>query len=262
MGDVGKPTYSVAITEAEAEANRTTFAANKEAKRLVPSTPAKEKDEGQEKRKSDASHSAGRPKGNASPQQETRPSTAAASEMTAVEILNARHPTEDSARDDWDNCRTASESRRLSDADNGRGNGLLRRESTLGRRRAAGVTAMSVSPIAETQTPPLAGSTAWQLPEGRRSPESGLAPAHSDGRRIDSVYSEYTSGVTAADQHHPAYMPPPPPAAPVVRHPSSNAFVEYEQRLLAQHRPLPPLQGQSYLPQQQPPPQRPLPRDP
>ena len=169
LGDISKPTYSVAVTDTEAAANRDAFAAKKEAKRLVPS---KKPDVPQPQLEEDHSKSTGpdvfdtnnsNRNGTLRGRINTRPAAAAAAtskdedEDAVVETLNARQPAVDAARDrdDWEdgdyrgdsNSHTSTlgeheperissdEARRSNDIEEVRG--LLHRESTKGRRKRA-----------------------------------------------------------------------------------------------------------------------------
>jgi small-conductance mechanosensitive channel len=167
LGDMSKPTYSVAVTDAEAAANREAFTAKKEAKRLVsskkPEVPQTEeyssKSTGVDPSGTNSSNRSGTLRGRT----DTRPTAATAgmstTENTVVETLNARQPGLDPARDPDDNDwvgghyrddsdsgnstldqlepeRTSSdEARRSKDIEEVRG--LLHREPTKGRRKRA-----------------------------------------------------------------------------------------------------------------------------
>lgn len=181
LGDVNKPTYSVAVTDAEAAANRDAFAAKKEAKRLVPSTKLEAP-----KTEEDSSKSTGADTNNSNRsgtlrgRTNTRPTTGATvapnmTENAVVETLNARQPAFDSARDgdddEWDGGhyrdvsnssnstlgddepgRTSSDdARRSNDIEEVRG--LLHRELTKGRRKRAPTVAAvpGVGSIVETE---------------------------------------------------------------------------------------------------------------
>jgi hypothetical protein len=136
LGDVGKPTYSVAVTDAEAAAQRAKFASDKEAKRLVPSK--KPDDDKSPEGKDSSSMSKGKPKDGDS----TSPPPADKSGWSAVATLNARNAAFDPARDDWraerDEAATlagrmSSDTRRGNDVEESRG--ILRQGSSQGRRK-------------------------------------------------------------------------------------------------------------------------------
>ncbi|KAI9802894.1 MAG: hypothetical protein M1825_002125 [Sarcosagium campestre] len=156
LGDVGKPTYSVSITDSEATAFRDEFAAKKDAKRMVvaakPETKPPNPEAGSKTYGGDYFNSATR--SNQRTPADTRPSTAAGTEKTAVENLNARNPAADSARDDWESYRDnmTPESRRENDLEEVRG--MLSREKSRGRRQVAPVVEHPYpSPIPERRTP-------------------------------------------------------------------------------------------------------------
>jgi len=128
LGDAGNPSYSVAVSDEVAAAARDKAAKNKEGKRLVPSKLAVSPSGGGSKH---ARKGLGSP---SSPNAETR----------AADALNARRPTDDEANNDWfygkdDGAIPESRDESLdrargNDIENLRG-GLLKRESTRGRRR-------------------------------------------------------------------------------------------------------------------------------
>jgi hypothetical protein len=123
LGDPGNPTYSVAVSDEMAAAAREKAAKTKEEKRLIPSKPAPSPSDEAEKNSKDPF---------ACP-------LGTVAETTAAGALNARSPTDDEAHNDWDNSKEDS---RNEAPDRGRSKeienlrkGLLKRESTRGRRR-------------------------------------------------------------------------------------------------------------------------------
>ena len=158
LGDLGKPTYSVSISDAEAAARRDAFAATKEAKRMIPS---KKPDPVPEARPDVGKTLNMGSKDNLS----LRPSTGEGSEKTAVDALHNRDPGSDAARDDWDSYREelgmggAGRSSDESELEEVRG--LLRRQSTRGRRKPAPPRKPSVSIIAES---PITSAIEKSLP--------------------------------------------------------------------------------------------------
>ena len=278
---MSKPTYSVAISDSEAETNRQAFAAKKEAKRLFPTaaaTAAAKDDDEEGSGTASTDDYFGKHKGSVRGPRDTRPSTAAPSERTAVEALTVRNPAEDSARADWDNYRDTAttpggrpiqEARRGNDIEEVRG--MLRRESTRGRRKAAGAHAQpAVSAIAEVRTPPASSMIGHKR---RVSPELTQRPARNDTSQTVSPMEEYSTGLPPFGSA-PPYQSPPPAGLPPNRPFAVNAFTQQQQQQQQQQQPypqrgqaqqtphLPPLQTMQTLPQQQPPPQRPLPRSP
>ncbi|KAH0537826.1 hypothetical protein GP486_008810 [Trichoglossum hirsutum] len=132
LGDVGKPTYSVAVTPSEAAAQRDDFAAKKEAKRLVPS---KKPDESGPP---DVKNSSGKSRDE---DITIAPPPGGGSGWAAVTALNTRNVAYDPARDDWQaerdegatlGGRTSSDTRRGNDVEEARG---LQRENSRGRRK-------------------------------------------------------------------------------------------------------------------------------
>jgi hypothetical protein len=129
LGDPGNPTYSVTVTSEVAAAGREEAAKKKEGKRLVPTpTPATSSD--------DIGKSSGLDLG--------KSHLGSISENTAAAALNARKPAEDAGRDDWggirdDNVTLGSREESLervrSNEIEDLRQGLLKRESTRGRRR-------------------------------------------------------------------------------------------------------------------------------
>jgi hypothetical protein len=191
LGDVGKPTYAVTISDQEAARNRDEFAAKKEAKRLIPSEPAAPpKDEGSKGHSSGVDYStvskeSPKPAGTA-----VRPSTGNTSERTAVDDLHQRTAGVDAARDDWDSYRDGLSNpnianRRESGASTGLDSelsevrGMLSRESTRGRRRPAPPSkpAVEVIPQAATQPPSSSSSPSSQAqgPTGTPLAQSNIS---------------------------------------------------------------------------------------
>jgi hypothetical protein len=123
LGDPGNPSYSVTIPDEKAIEAREMAAKKKEEKRLIPSTPAATLAEG------GVSNTADQPGG----------ALGTIVETDAADALNARGPADDESHNDWgdsrDDDRGASMERmRSNDIENLR-QGLLKRESTRGRRR-------------------------------------------------------------------------------------------------------------------------------
>src|SRR5579862_7528909 len=92
LGDIGKPTYSVAVTDTQAAAQREAFLGGKEAKRLVPS-----KKSGDKSPQDKDSPSMSKPNSEDTADQHLDNSSG----WAAVAALNARNTTFDPARDDW-----------------------------------------------------------------------------------------------------------------------------------------------------------------
>ncbi|KAI9673461.1 MAG: hypothetical protein M1817_002923 [Caeruleum heppii] len=252
LGDVGKPSYSVAISDAEAAARRAEYAATKEGKRLFPSKPAEDKpDQSPTGKTSGTDYMA---KGSSRSRSGTRPSTAGNSERTAVEALNVRNPAGDPARDDWDSYReefNVGGTRRSDDDDDRRGNeieevrGLLRRESTRGKRRPGGGHRPSVSIIAEVQsTPTRQRSRSGTTQQAQGPPQQMMMQSSNDPARRPVPAS--------------AYQPQPlqvrPPQQQIQQLPSTT-YQQYAPS--SQSQPQPPPHGQA--PQPPPKQERPTP---
>ncbi|KAI9828018.1 MAG: hypothetical protein M1832_003545 [Thelocarpon impressellum] len=255
LGDLGKPTYSVAISDAEAAANREAFAAKKEAKRLFPSgdgsaKPEERPDLGQ-RLTSDVFK-----KSNESLRQDTRPSTAGASEKTAIDSISARRPGADASRDDWDAYRdelgTAGPERSSEESHVGGDleevRGLLRRESTRGRRKASAPRKPSVSVIAEVQSPALEQTRYDSASEQEYSPHDDRAYQRRVEQR-DGYGSAGESSQTVEHRPEPVTLRTPTGPPPGGRSSAGSAFA------LTQH-PLPPQPQQYPRPRQRSPPQQ------
>ena len=119
-GNKANPTYSVSISDEEAKKNATTFDDDKDKKRLVPLL-SKDASSGGKSTSVDmlSKISSG---------------GSGAGEAAAIQGLNKRNMAADPARDDEDR-EQALERKRSNDIEEVRG--ILRRESTTGRRRAA-----------------------------------------------------------------------------------------------------------------------------
>ncbi|KAF7502609.1 hypothetical protein GJ744_005450 [Endocarpon pusillum] len=171
LGDIGKPTYSVAISDEQAAANKKEFSDAKDKKRMIPKNVEEDDDDAPKSPDTAGNTTTGKstsvdylggivaPRGLST--QST--STAAKAEAAILETLNARPAGLDPAHDDTNNYYKANEelalakteSRRSQDIEDIRG--LLRKESNRGRRKAGSPTGASVqSPttIDEVVTPP------------------------------------------------------------------------------------------------------------
>lgn len=151
LGSSDKPTYSVAVTDTEAAANREAFAKTKEGKRLVPT---KKPDEPAATNQPDQPIPITTPaKGTSGtdipdPNDSATPSPlryrlSTLDEIKALSSLNDRHPAADTAHDPSDlidadiqtsGSTTPHDARRSTDLEEMRG--LLHRQSTRGKRKA------------------------------------------------------------------------------------------------------------------------------
>ena len=148
LGSADQPSYSVSISDDKAAANRDAFTKSKEAKRLVPvsrsDAPPKNTIRG-----ATSGHDEANPRDSATPPA-LRYRNAPASESTALNNLNSRHPAADTARNPNDLIEpttpksiTHSVSGTVTPTDYDRAYSIeefrdtLRRQSTRGKRKAS-----------------------------------------------------------------------------------------------------------------------------
>lgn len=188
LGEMGNPTYSVAIADAIATQKRDEAAREKEAKRMVPSattgstttidsnatlSPTMSE-------QADFSSRLDHFKTNLNNEPDSNTSSAPLAtiqETRAVDLLNERAPGQDTARDFGSfradtNVPLASAQPRPSTehGDLEEVRGILRTATTRGRRRS-GTTSSNIAPHSSTHPP---GYSAWQAPSGvRRSGTNG-----------------------------------------------------------------------------------------
>ena len=234
---MNKPSYSVAISDAEAQASRKKFLEDKEAKRLFPSAlkpvldiqdvdgketfpadtfPRPSKATGTDYAPAQTNAVQSRRPERPQDSETLRPPTASPSERTAVEGPVYRNPAIDSTRDDWEAYRDGmtislhradSDPRRSNDLEEVRG--MLRRSSTRGRRKA-GATGSS---------PPMA--------QGRLLPAQQQHPSRDNPSRLGGGYVPYTPRPTPSNGSGPVAGPPVSPGP----HPDPS------------RKPLPPAKG-------------------
>lgn len=145
LGSSDKPTYTVAVTDTEAAANREAFANKKENKRLVPS---KKPDDPVSTKATAKEHSSTGININETTDNINssvlRNRLSRLDETAALDTLNARHPAADTAQDPSDfadaevstsGASTPRDPHRSADLEEVRG--LLHRQSTRGKRKAA-----------------------------------------------------------------------------------------------------------------------------
>ena len=255
LGSNDKPTYSVAVSDAEAAANREAFARTKEAKRLVPTRKAEESKSEEEPTRGLASGTNGPNPQNGHDSATPSPLRYRGStyhEKMALEALNARHPAEDAADDPADlneadvrssGSSTPQDPRRSANIEEVRG--LLRRQSTQGKRKPLSTdssTASSVLNRSSSRTETEYGSYPPQTlnPYLQRANRYPTSPDHP---------------VNSEEAHSPA---PPLQQVPEIRHPvpgSGNAFaqqVRQDQQQQLRQPQLPPLSPQQPQQQHQP----------
>ncbi|KAI9846805.1 MAG: hypothetical protein M1837_003654 [Sclerophora amabilis] len=256
LGDVSKPTYSVTISDAEAARNRDQFTAEKDAKRLIPTSAAEPRSSTEDsgtKGISSGNNYVGPKRYNSQlrSRDNVGPTSQPTTETFAVDALNIRNPTADAGRDSWDTYRkdmdiaAAAEeaharseaARRGADVEEVRG--VLRRQSTRGRRKPAeGVS--PVSPVSSSQQqmqvvaesrpststtgsnvvhpPPTIQTPTWPPRAENGSLPPGLSP---EQVRPYQPYTQPPSGPPPAPplSAHPAvrYQSPQPPAPAATR---------------------------------------------
>jgi len=148
MGSAENASYSVAISDAEARERAQAAAAAKEAARLMPSKPVIPVNDKRASSPTLARYNDAPPNLGLTPSQDK-----------AIDELNSRDPANDAARDDvWDSKEdgsTLGERPSMSGQDAEAVKGVLRRESTKGKRRPGQEALMSptVPTISETLAP-------------------------------------------------------------------------------------------------------------
>lgn len=171
LGSSDKPTYSVAVTDTEAAANREAFVKTKEGKRLVPT---KKPDEPAPTIQPDQPVPIKTPAKGATgtdlpdPNDSATPSPlryrlSTLNEIKALSTLNERHPAADTAHDPSDiidadtqtsGSSTPHDAHRSTDLEEVRG--LLRRQSTRGKRKTSTSTTMTMtSGVLRPGVPPI-----------------------------------------------------------------------------------------------------------
>ncbi|KAL8752180.1 MAG: hypothetical protein Q9199_005919 [Rusavskia elegans] len=180
LGSSDKPTYAVTVSDEQAAAAREAYNKTKEEKRLVPS---KKPDPPTDTADSSATDINPADPAAHPPLRYRLPPLA---ETTALSDLNSRHPAADTARDVSDldvnpssDDRVSSDSRRSNDIEEVRG--LLRRQSTRGKRKAsASVSAAHIPPSISENVPPTVAAppTFSPAPSGAlayQAPQSGAS---------------------------------------------------------------------------------------
>jgi hypothetical protein len=254
LGDVGKPSYSVAISQEQAQANREEFATNKEKKRMVPTSEVNAPKPPEEHQgKASGSDCQDKSSGSAHYRGHwgsTRSSTVANSEVTCVEALNSRPPAMDQARvDESDILREKSVSspdragHPHTEMDDDR---PLTRETSKGRRPT--LVSPSVPTIDEPgpshqgskeyyeYATPYTSSTGRDSPYqsnnpyARSSPPATSQPPHSP----QSQQQQQPQPQQSQGYHSRTESPVPPGAqqSPATRRPAQtgNAFAQQQQR--------------------------------
>lgn len=193
LGSSDKPTYSVTVSDEQAAAARDAYAKTKEEKRLVPSKKPEPAPDTAVSSATDIPN----PADPATPPP-LRYRLPPLSETGALNDLNSRHPAADTARDVPDleidhpaDTRISSDSRRSSDIEEVRG--MLRRQSTRGKRKAA-------SNISPAKVPP---SISENVPSSSAAPPSMIS-TNSTPSSVPPTFPAPPSGTG------PQYQPFPP----------------------------------------------------
>ena len=214
LGSNDMPSYSVAISDAEAAANRDKFAKAQEAKRMVPSPGVKRPD----------SDTLGDPTG---ADTRERPSTTVrnrnlpastketpATEKAILDTLHTRPPSNDAARDSEALPRSlihspsSSDPSRNDDFDEIR-TGLLRRQTTLGKRRgpqAPNPSNLNMPGISERSLPPRLNMGFNDFVASAESPVESPVEMIDNSRPMDQVVGARTAGGNLYPQRSPQYQ--------------------------------------------------------
>ncbi|KAL9105935.1 MAG: hypothetical protein Q9227_008959 [Pyrenula ochraceoflavens] len=225
LGEPGNPSYSVSVTDSEAAEARQDFADKKDAKRLVPLNS--KTNSGNNAQADGASSSVDYPPQYSLPRSETQ----------AVEMLNSRAPAIDPNRDDSrDYYQQASPPTTVSSPEEGKRSqdlqdvrDILRRQSTRGRRKAAG----RMSPIPGAAAAPQSNIPIIQEPvmppaplraaSRTGTPVSGNQPVEYYDYEYTPQIQQYSSGAARAQSptsptqyqsNNPYGRAPPVPYAP------------------------------------------------
>ncbi|KAL8673734.1 MAG: hypothetical protein Q9168_001841 [Polycauliona sp. 1 TL-2023] len=194
LGSSDKPTYAVTVSDEQAAAAREAHSKTKEGKRMVPS---KKPDPPPDTAVTSATEIS--PSDSAAPPP-LRYRLPPLAETTALSDLNSRHPAADTARDVSDldvnpstDDRISSDSRRSNDIEEVRG--LLRRQSTRGKRKAS-------SSVSQPHFPP---SISENFPSSAAVPPAfnPPPPAFSPSPPGASVYQPPPSGASVPVQYQP-----------------------------------------------------------
>lgn len=221
LGDPGNPSYSVAVSNEIATASRDEYTKKKEGKRLVP-TPS----------------SATSRSGKSSGLELKRGNLGSLSETAAAKDLNARRPTEDSGRDDSGGYRDdgqkggsreeSLERVRSNDIEDLR-QGLLKRESTRGRRRPG----ERLPPVATGPSGPgFSITNPSPRREGTFDEEAGIESRMFEGNQYGSTAPNLGTGSFGAPSSSTSYsmFPPagrqPAQGAGLSHHPTAPAATQ------------------------------------
>ncbi|KAI4288040.1 MAG: hypothetical protein L6R35_002694 [Caloplaca aegaea] len=229
LGSSDKPTYSVTVSDEEAAAARDAWAKTKEEKRLVPTPKPSQPTDTAKSTATDISD----PKDPSTPPP-LHYRLPPLNETAALNDLNSRDPAADTARDVPDlevdhpaELRRSSESRRNSDIEEVRG--LLRRQSTRGKRKASSnISPAKIPPVINETAPSNAAAAppAFSPSSGPPSSSPPLFPAPPSG--TGNQYQRFPPGMTSSQ------LPPLEFDAPQLQYRPP----QLQQQSLPQHPPL------------------------
>ncbi|KAL8826032.1 MAG: hypothetical protein Q9170_007564 [Blastenia crenularia] len=261
LGSSDKPTYSVAVSDKEAAAARDAYAKTKEEKRLVPSKKPSPAEDTAASSATDIPNPAD--PANPPPLRYRLPPL---NEGTAMNDLNSRHPAADTARDmsDLDASHTAegrpsTDSRRSSDIEEVRG--LLRRQSTRGKRKASSSISQAnvPTPISENvptlSAAPQAGTSSnttsiSSIPPTFPAPPSGTGtqyqpfPPRTTSSQLPPLSFETPQPQYQPQQQQSSLQSPTSPMTEVRLHSPTGITNPYSVQALRNQQSLQNLQGQ------------------
>ncbi|KAL8744805.1 MAG: hypothetical protein Q9184_007952 [Pyrenodesmia sp. 2 TL-2023] len=226
LGSNDKPTYTVAVSDEQAAAARDAYDKTKEGKRLVPTKKDPPPPDTTKSSATDALNPAD-PASSA-----LRYRLPPVNETAALNDLNSRHPAADTARDVMDLDinpssvdRVSSDSRRSSDIEEVRG--MLRRQSTRGRRKASSNISPGKIPPAISENAPSTSAAPPTFSPSISNPSPGPpifpAPASGPGNQYQPIPPRTTSSQLPPlqfDGPQLQYQSPAPQPQPHQQHPS------------------------------------------
>ena len=250
LGSSDKPTYAVNVTDEQAAAARDAYDKTKEEKRLVPSTKPDPPTNTATSSATDVPNPADPV--TPPPLRYRLPSVA---ETAALSDLNSRHPAADTARDvpDLDantssEGRVSSDSRRSNDIEEVRG--MLRRQSTRGKRKATANISPAHLPPSISENPP-SGTAA---PPNFRPIPSGASPMQAPPSGTSDQYQPFPPRTTNSQlpplqsdtqQQHPSMQSPTSPRTEVGSTGPLGVTNQYPLQEMRSQQSLQNLQGQS-----------------
>ncbi|KAL8765049.1 MAG: hypothetical protein Q9209_007752 [Squamulea sp. 1 TL-2023] len=256
LGSSDKPTYAVNVSDEQAAAARDAYDKTKEEKRLVPS---KKPDPLPDTATSSATDVPD-PADPATPPP-LRYRLPPLAETTALSDLNSRHPAADTARDVADlntnpslEARVSSDSRLSNDIEEVRG--LLRRESTRGKRKATSnissanipqsisENAPAAAPAPSTFSPTTSGASALQAPPSGTSAQYQPFPLRTTSSQLPPLELD-TQQYQPQQQQQPSFQSSSSPMTEVSPPSPSGHPNQYPLREMGSQQSLQNLQGQT-----------------